>query len=130
MAPLKWFTSLMLAGTLVSCSPTPDTTITRRDDDVSIQFVADLIANASQVEQQQQKRFLSCTQDNSLVVNLGYAKYRGSHNPTTGLNTWKGYGHTPNHIQTLWLTLPQYSLRRPSRWKTQVAAPSAAAPEV
>ncbi|KAJ4290022.1 hypothetical protein N0V88_006823 [Collariella sp. IMI 366227] len=107
MAPLKWFTSLMLAGTLMSCSPIPDTTITRRDDDVSSQFVADLIANVSQVEQQQQKCFISCIQDGSLVVNLGYAKYRGSNNPATGLNTWKGIRYAAPPVGNLRWQPPQ-----------------------
>jgi hypothetical protein len=27
----------------------------------------------------------------ALTVDLGYASYQGAHNPTTGLNVWKGY---------------------------------------
>jgi hypothetical protein len=27
----------------------------------------------------------------ALTVDLGYASYQGAHNPSTGLNVWKGY---------------------------------------
>lgn len=99
MAPLRWIAGLVLAGSLVSCAPqqVPDaTTATTPDDgstDIASLFVADLIANATAAQDEQQaqeKRSLFCTQDSSLVVNLGYAKYRGYHDAATGLNYWKG----------------------------------------
>ncbi|KAL2134419.1 hypothetical protein VTI74DRAFT_258 [Chaetomium olivicolor] len=105
MAPLKWFMTLVLAGSLVSCF----TTINSRQDstDIASQFVADLIANATLAEQHQQKRFISCTQDDSLVVNLGYAKYRGYHNSTTGLNYWKGIRYAAPPVGNLRWQPPQ-----------------------
>ncbi len=105
MAPLRWISGLVLAASLVSCAPqavvdettaaatTPDpaTSTAAPAEDIASQFVSDLIANATQAdeEQSQEKRSLFCTQD-SLVVNLGYAKYRGYNNASTGLNYWKG----------------------------------------
>jgi hypothetical protein len=102
MAPLKWIANLVLAGSLVSCAPqVPGATIDAAtlDDgstDIASLFVSDLIANATAAGEQQQtqeKRFLTCSQSDSLVVNLGYAKYRGYHNASTGLNYWKGSEH-------------------------------------
>jgi hypothetical protein len=110
MAPLKWIAGLVLAGSLVSCAPqvTDATTdATTPDDgstDIASSFVSDLIANATAAEQEQQaqeKRFLSCTQDDSLVVNLGYAKYRGYHDASTGLNYWKGSEHLASSVRNL-----------------------------
>lgn len=100
MTALKWIAGLALAS-LVSCAPAnapaPD------GSDVGSQFVADLIANASQAEQPAaEKRFFSCSQDDSLVVNVGYAKYRGYHNASTGLNYWRGYE------VFLWLSVDRY----------------------
>jgi hypothetical protein len=106
MAPLRWISGLVLAASLVSCAPqpvadettaaatTPDpasATAAAPAEDIASQFVSDLIANATQAdeEQSQEKRSLFCTQD-SLTVNLGYAKYRGYNNASTGLNYWKG----------------------------------------
>ena len=99
MAPLlKWITGLALAGALASCSPhsTRDDSESA-DTDIASQFVSDLIADVSQADQEQQasqRRSLTCAQDSSLVVNLGYAKYRGYNDPATGLNYWKGYGYS------------------------------------
>jgi hypothetical protein len=107
MAALTWFTGLLLAGSsLVSCVPqAADTTVAasaRTPDasgsaDIASQFVSQLITNATQAEQDVQarvKRNLSCGQNPSLVVDLGYAMYRGYHNATTGLNYWKGSEHS------------------------------------
>ncbi|KAK4148784.1 acetylcholinesterase [Chaetomidium leptoderma] len=92
MAPMTWIAGLVLAASsLVSGVPqVPDSATTPNDS--ASQFVSDLIANATRAEQDQahEKRFLSCSQDSSLVVNLGYAKYRGVHTASTGLNSWKG----------------------------------------
>jgi hypothetical protein len=45
----------------------------------------------------------------ALTVDLGYASYQGAHNPTTGLNVWKGYVEAREisapHIQTTHLQL-------------------------
>ncbi|AEO68120.1 uncharacterized protein THITE_2117509 [Thermothielavioides terrestris NRRL 8126] len=100
MCALRWITGLLLAGpALVSCVaqtadptgtasvPTPDAS---GSADIASQFVSELIANATQAGQAQEKRNLSCSPNDSLVVDLGYAKYRGYHNATTGLNNWKG----------------------------------------
>lgn len=54
--------------------------------------MSDLISNVTKAETELKARnLLTCAQDESLVVNVGYAKYRGYHNATTGLNYWKGY---------------------------------------
>lgn len=36
-------------------------------------------------------RELAWTASSDLVVDLGYERYQGVHNDSTGLNTWKGY---------------------------------------
>ncbi|KAL2195384.1 Alpha/Beta hydrolase protein [Corynascus similis CBS 632.67] len=106
MAILKWITGLLLAGFLqvVSCGDTsrlaivPVTSLDATGSaDLASQFVSELIANATLVcepkqdQQAHDKRSASSKQDGgSLVVDLGYAKYRGHHNNTTGLNYWKG----------------------------------------
>ena len=106
MAPLRWIAGLVLAGSLVSCAPQVDvadpppavdaTTPNDGSPDIGSLFIADLIANATAAAEEQQaaqKRSLLCSQDDSLVVNLGYAKYRGYHDSSTGLNYWKGSEH-------------------------------------
>ncbi|GAB1319872.1 Carboxylic ester hydrolase [Madurella fahalii] len=100
MVALRWIASLALAGSLASCSPQIcETTneaaspIVHRSADRAQEFVSGLIANATEAEQQhqaQRPRFLSCPRDESLIVDLGYARYRGYHDPSTGLNYWKG----------------------------------------
>ena len=91
MAPLTWIAGLALASaaSLASCAPAnappPDPL------DTGCQFVADLIANVTQAEQQAAQQGSLCSQDSSLVVNVGYAKYRGHHDASTGLNNWKGF---------------------------------------
>ena len=91
---LKRLGLLALAASLVLGVPAP-TGVPLPDDasnDIASSFLLDLIANVTQTEESSHanaKRFLSCTQD-SLVVNLGYARYRGYHNSSTGLNYWKG----------------------------------------
>lgn len=97
-AALKWIACLAVAGSIASSSASPQAAeaspVTRTPADAAGQFLSDLIANVTEAEQQQrgasQPRLLSCAQDESLVVDLGYAKYRGYHNSTTGLNYWKG----------------------------------------
>ena len=99
---LKRLSLLALATSPASCVSTPSG-VPAPDDasvDIASSFVLDLIANVTQAEESfhsNEKRFLSCTQD-SLVVNLGYARYRGYHDSSTGLNYWKGSVH---HIHLL-----------------------------
>lgn len=105
---LKRLVVLALASKLVSCMPAPtdepnepvptDLPSDEPTEDIASSFVSDLIANLTQAEEPEttnEKRGLfSCTQ-NSLTVNLGYAKYRGYYNASTGLNYWKGCGRIP-----------------------------------
>lgn len=61
--------------------------------DIAAVFVADLVHNATQVGLQTEAGCgAKCKQPQSLVVDVGYAKYEGYHNDTTELNYWKGYG--------------------------------------
>ena len=64
-----------------------------RDADIATSFVSELTQNVSALHQDQQetqKRGLVCSQASSLTVDLGYAKYQGQQNTTTGVNVWKG----------------------------------------
>jgi len=61
--------------------------------DIAAVFVADLVHNATQLGQQTEAGAgANCEQTQSLVIDVGYAKYEGYRNDTTGLNYWKGYG--------------------------------------
>ncbi|AEO68640.1 uncharacterized protein THITE_2053903 [Thermothielavioides terrestris NRRL 8126] len=95
MAPKRWISVLVPASTLVLCALLAAGAAAGASDstDLATQFVADLIANVTGLMQQQQAEVessRSCSNDDPLVVDLGYAKYRGYHNATTGLNYWKG----------------------------------------
>ncbi|KAK4245812.1 hypothetical protein C7999DRAFT_42707 [Corynascus novoguineensis] len=102
MATLRWLTGLLIVGTLASCvtrtadssdivgtasSPSQDVTVPEPSD-LGSQFVSELIANATDAVLEERRA--ACSQDSSLVVDLGYAMYRGQHNKTIGLNSWKG----------------------------------------
>ena len=106
MAGIKWIVSqlvagLLLTGTLAAPAPqTPESTSVVAPEptegvDLAAQFVQELIINATQAEERQltskRKRGLGCKSDSKLVVDLGYARYQGYVNATTGLNNWKGY---------------------------------------
>ena len=41
-------------------------------------------------------RQISFNTSNDLIVDLGYERYQGVHNESTGLNTWKGCELSPN----------------------------------
>jgi hypothetical protein len=102
MAPKRWISVLVPASTLVLCALLAAGAAAGASDstDLATQFVADLIANVTGLMQQQQAEVessRSCSNDDPLVVDLGYAKYRGYHNATTGLNYWKGSAHLHSH---------------------------------
>jgi hypothetical protein len=40
----------------------------------------------------------------ALTVDLGYGVYQGYSNSTTGINTWRGYDSTLNHINAYLFT--------------------------
>lgn len=98
-------TGLLVAGALARPSPqtsseepTPTPVVPETEEDIASGFVAELIQNATQIEEELQggleKRGLLidalCDQSSNLVVNLGYAKYQGVANAATGINSWKG----------------------------------------
>ncbi|KAL2270619.1 hypothetical protein VTJ83DRAFT_2803 [Remersonia thermophila] len=99
---LKRLAVLALASRLVSCTPasfvTEDPAPTETPspeepaEDIASSFVLDLLANLTQAEETQtnEKRSLFTCRQDSLTVNLGYAKYKGYHDASTGLNYWKG----------------------------------------
>ena len=43
-------------------------------------------------------RELALSASSDLVVDLGYERYQGVHNDSTGLNTWKGYYKAPSFL--------------------------------
>lgn len=63
--------------------------------DAATGFVQGLVANATAAEQEHLdlvgRGLRTCKASNGLVVDLGYAKYQGYSDPSTGLNYWKGY---------------------------------------
>jgi len=88
MALLKWLTTLAFASSLASGSP-----VARQEaTDIANEWVSELIANLTEVESSFERRgLLGCSYNNpNLVVDLGYAKYKGSYNAATGINSWKG----------------------------------------
>lgn len=76
--------ALFVSSTLVSASP------------IASQPFADLLT----------KREASNTDDN-LTVDLGYSKYRGTFNATTGINSWKGIRFTAPPTAELRWQAPQ-----------------------
>lgn len=115
MASLRWIVSagLLLTGAVaapspqapasssLSAAPAPEVTPQPEVADLAGQFVSDLIANASQAEEEHlaasRKRLLGCNAGSSLVVDLGYARYKGYTDAATGLNYWKGWESPPQH---------------------------------
>ncbi|KAK0631088.1 Alpha/Beta hydrolase protein [Bombardia bombarda] len=91
MALLKHLAvGLALSGAVVNALPQMKP---REDVDLTAAWVADIISNATQLEQDHQasvKRGLSCSSPSSLIVDVGYAKYQGVYSAASGLNTWKG----------------------------------------
>lgn len=117
MAPLRWIVSagLLLTSAVaapspqapassLSAAPPPEATSQPEVVDLAGQFVSDLIANATQAEEEQlaatRKRLLGCNAGSSLVVDLGYARYKGYADAATGLNYWKGW-ESPSQTQSL-----------------------------
>ncbi len=102
MAPLKWIVSHLAASFVISgvlAAPSPQTSQAATPEepvDIAADFVAELISNATQAEEEilsSRKRFLTCSASSDRVVSLGYAKYQGAYDAVTGLNTWKGSEH-------------------------------------
>lgn len=105
----------LLTGALVTAIPTPspddpsqtpdtfETSTEGQDGQVNnfaADFVAQLIANATQIDEDLQasarkRGQLKCKSAPSLVVNLGYARYQGTANTATGITSWKGSEHIP-----------------------------------
>ncbi|KAL2194689.1 Alpha/Beta hydrolase protein [Corynascus similis CBS 632.67] len=86
-----WIAGLALVGSFASCAPNVPRS-SASDTDIATRFVADVLADVRQAEQQRQHERSppDLGHNNPLVVNLGYAKYRGYHDASTGLNYWKG----------------------------------------
>ncbi|KAK4231620.1 putative lipase [Podospora fimiseda] len=75
---------LLLATSSVANSA-PHTT--RDETDKATLFVNEIVSNLTAASLETPG---TCSQASSLVVNTGYAKYRGYFDATTGLNQWKG----------------------------------------
>ncbi|KAK0609243.1 Alpha/Beta hydrolase protein [Immersiella caudata] len=131
MAGFKWIASRVATGLLLSgaclAMPTPGVSTTagvpvarsasieQPNVDFQLQFVQELIANATEAEESQlgaKKRSLLgsllCNQASDLVVNLGYAKYQGYSNSATGLNYWKGIRYAAPPIGDLRWKAPRF----------------------
>lgn len=92
----------------LNAAPPPEATPQPEVVDLAGQFVSDLIANATQAEEEHlaatRKRLLGCNAGSSLVVDLGYARYKGYADAATGLNYWKGWESLPNILSSHVLT--------------------------
>lgn len=116
MTSLRWIVSagLLLSGAVaapspqapapssLNAAPPPEATLQPEVADLVAQFVSDLIANATHAEEEHlaasRKRLLGCNAGSSLVVDLGYARYKGYADAATGLNYWKGWeSPSPTH---------------------------------
>lgn len=93
-------TGLLVAGAVAQSNPqttTGTTSFAAAETDIAASFVAELIRNATQIQQQleggssENKKRGLCAQPSNLTVNLGYAKYQGSADTSTGINSWKGF---------------------------------------
>ncbi|KAL3294914.1 carboxylesterase type B [Colletotrichum asianum] len=80
------FFALSLAS-LPLCSGAPSF---GRGEDAASTFLSELIATTQAIEKRSPN--VSC-QQSPLAVDLGYAKYEGYSNATSGLNIWKGQVH-------------------------------------
>ncbi|KAK0717527.1 Alpha/Beta hydrolase protein [Lasiosphaeria miniovina] len=71
----------------------PALTAAAEAGDVAATFVSELVQNVAEATGHPgapSKRALTCSPPDSLVVDVGYAKYQGSYNASTGLNSWRG----------------------------------------
>jgi len=86
-----WIAGLALVGSFASCAPNVPRS-SASDTDIATRFVADVLADVRQAEQRRphERSPPDLGHNNPLVVDLGYAKYRGYYDASTGLNYWKG----------------------------------------
>lgn len=106
MVVLKHLTAHLAAGLMVTgalANPTPQVSDVSSEN-IAATFVSELISNATQLQEEQKEQVeslekrglladLFCTQSSNLVVDLGYAKYRGAANTASGVNSWQGSEH-------------------------------------
>ncbi|KAK4202123.1 hypothetical protein QBC40DRAFT_263595 [Triangularia verruculosa] len=88
MAIKRWM-GLLLAGSSLA-SVTHSSKVAARTTDAAADFVDDLIADLSAALYDHQTRALQCVQEPALVVNTGYAKYRGYYDSASALNHGEG----------------------------------------
>ncbi|KAK4163858.1 acetylcholinesterase [Cladorrhinum sp. PSN259] len=108
---LKKLMGLLLATSAATAATSP----VARDEpaDAATTFVSELIAQVSNVDLEQRGL---CSQESTLVVNTGYAKYRGFHDSASGLNQWKGIRYAKSPTGSLrWQppTFPNLNLAAP-----------------
>lgn len=87
---IRKFVTLLLAASAARAAPPVARDETTETTDIASAWVDELIANVTAAELPTEKRGF-CSQASSLVVNTGYAKYRGFSDTASGLNLWKGY---------------------------------------
>jgi len=119
MAIGKLMTLLLAASAATTASP-----VAARDEttDNAAAWLDELIANVTAADLPTEKRGF-CSQSSNLVVNTGYAKYRGFRDTASGLNLWKGYVLTI----TSWrgMPLPSPPLTQPNPECATQRVPSA-----
>lgn len=122
MVVLKRFTAQLATGFMVTGALAGPTPLVLASDvssqDIGASFVSELIVNATQLQHDQEGELekrglvnLICTQKSDRVVDLGYAKYQGSANSASGINSWKGsdalnLAPTRSHVLLTLLALP------------------------
>lgn len=88
MAIKQWM-GLLLAGSSLS-SALPSSKVVARTTDAATEFVDNLVAELTAAYNDHQIRAPQCAQESTLVVDTGYAKYRGYYDSASALNHWKG----------------------------------------
>ena len=75
------------------------------------------------------RQLIQNTSANGPIVDLGYERYQGVANASTGLNTWKGYMALSTCRQGGALIEGKYPIRRRTHWAFAMAATATTSPK-
>ncbi|KAK0747257.1 Alpha/Beta hydrolase protein [Apiosordaria backusii] len=112
MAIKQWM-GLLLAGFSLA-SALPNFKVDARTIDAATEFVEDLIADVTSAHNDHETRAPQCTQASILVVDTGYAKYRGYYDAPSALNHWKGIRYSQAPTGSLRWQPPRFPASAPS----------------
>ncbi|KAK4649815.1 hypothetical protein QC762_704820 [Podospora pseudocomata] len=112
MAIKQWM-GLLLAGSSLS-SALPSSKVAARTTDAATEFVDNLVAELTAAYNDHQIRAPQCAQESTLVVDTGYAKYRGYYDSASALNHWKGIRYSQAPTGSLRWQPPRFPALAPS----------------